>query len=64
MQFDPQEYDDNKLVSAIYGLRQLKQLKERRWSHLGTWPMKRLAVLEREAAKRNLKLKKHEPKKP
>jgi len=64
MPFDPTTYDDHTLLSSIEGLRRIVELKERKWSHLGTWPQKRLAILEREANRRNLKLPKHTIQKP
>lgn len=57
--FDPSTYSDRTLIEAI------KSLRNGEYSPvLGTWPLKRLAVLEREARSRNLLLPKHSAPKP
>lgn len=53
MAFDPTQYNDLTLISAI------KDLRHSRFSYLGSWGQKRLALLEREANRRKLQLPKH-----
>ena len=56
--FDPSTYSDRTLIEAIKSLRQCS------FPHLGTWPQKRLAVLEREARRRNILFPKHSAPRP
>ena len=51
--FDPATYNDESLIGAI------KDLRHSRFSYLGSWGQKRLALLEREANRRKLQLPKH-----
>ena len=59
MPFDPKTYDDRTLIAAI------KSLRNGEYSPaLGTWPLKRLAELEREANSRRILPQKYTPPKP